>query len=73
MRFGLFVAAWGSVLGMSLIYIVVGGMADVSHRLLARRRKSAVEKISVLLFESEAEARRSSKRWLTFRDARCWR
>ncbi len=56
MRFGLFVAAWGSVLGMSLIYIIVGGMADLSQLILARRRKVAVEKISVLLFESEAEA-----------------
>ena len=56
MRFTIFLSAWGLVFGMSLVYIVVGGINDASVSLVARRRTQAVEKISILLFESEDQA-----------------
>ncbi|MEZ5341893.1 MAG: HEAT repeat domain-containing protein [Acidimicrobiales bacterium] len=56
MRFLIFLLAWSLVLGISVIYVVVGAITDASASLVARRRAQAVEKISILLFESEDQA-----------------
>ncbi len=56
MRFQLFLGAWGLTGALAVGYVVWGAVADLAAKVLDRRKKRVLETLSVLLFESEAEA-----------------